>query len=168
MVFGSPAQRATTGGSTREEATRRYVDGLASVAPHALARGVTILVEALPKGAMRRSADARRSGRHCARDRQPRHPDHVRHAQRRGRSGAARGAGRQVLRRDPPRARERNWTAGYCGTGTYDFRPVLDTLRRRNYKGWVSLEAFDFKPGAETIANESLRYLETRISQLPS
>src|SRR5207248_4800472 len=50
MVFGSPAQRAATGGSTPAEATRRFVDGLASVAPHALERGVTILVEALPRG----------------------------------------------------------------------------------------------------------------------
>src|SRR4029077_3760658 len=50
MVFGSPGQRATTGGLSRERATRNYVEGLASVAPHAAARGVTILVEALPKG----------------------------------------------------------------------------------------------------------------------
>ena len=35
MVFGSPKQRATTGGLTREQATRNYVDGLAGVAPHA-------------------------------------------------------------------------------------------------------------------------------------
>jgi sugar phosphate isomerase/epimerase len=50
MVFGSPVQRASTGGSTAAEATRRYVEGLASVAPHALERGVTVLVEALPRG----------------------------------------------------------------------------------------------------------------------
>src|SRR5438045_6956291 len=50
MVFGSPAQRATAGGSTPAEATRRYIDGLASVAPHAQERGVTVLVEALPRG----------------------------------------------------------------------------------------------------------------------
>lgn len=36
MVFGSPAQRASTGGSTPAEATSRYVEGLASAAPHAL------------------------------------------------------------------------------------------------------------------------------------
>src|SRR5437867_1302008 len=35
MVFGSPNQRATTGGLTREQATRNFVDGLAAVAPHA-------------------------------------------------------------------------------------------------------------------------------------
>jgi sugar phosphate isomerase/epimerase len=54
------------------------------------------------------------------------------------------------------------------GTGSYDFKPVFDVLRRRNYSGWVSLECFDFKPGAEKIANDSLRYLESLIAQLPS
>src|SRR5207253_27319 len=49
MVFGSPNQRATTAGLNREQATRNFVDGLKAVAPHAADRGVTILVEALPK-----------------------------------------------------------------------------------------------------------------------
>ena len=57
---------------------------------------------------------------------------------------------------------------GHPGTGDYDFRPVLQTLRRLCYRGWVSLEAFNFKPGADTIANESIRYLENRINELPT
>src|SRR5215471_13982959 len=48
LVFGSPKQRSTTGGISRAEATRNFVDGIASVAPHAESRGVTVLVEALP------------------------------------------------------------------------------------------------------------------------
>src|SRR5436309_11390910 len=48
MVFGSPKQRSTTGGLSRAEATRNYIDGLAGIAPHAEQRGVTVLVEALP------------------------------------------------------------------------------------------------------------------------
>src|SRR5258708_5897397 len=48
LVFGSPKQRSTTGGLTREQATRNYIDGLKSVAAQAADRGVTILVEALP------------------------------------------------------------------------------------------------------------------------
>src|SRR5215217_7861247 len=48
MVFGSPKQRAAMDGVTREEATKRWIDGLAHVAPHAESRGVTILIEALP------------------------------------------------------------------------------------------------------------------------
>jgi D-psicose/D-tagatose/L-ribulose 3-epimerase len=55
----------------------------------------------------------------------------------------------------------------HCGRGDYDFKPVLATLKRLGYNGWVSLEAFDFSPGAETIANESLRYLEAEIERLP-
>src|ERR1022692_1583529 len=70
LVFGSPKQRATTGGLSRVDATRHFVEGLAAstgglsrvdatrhfveglaaVAPHAGQRGVTILMEALPLG----------------------------------------------------------------------------------------------------------------------
>jgi sugar phosphate isomerase/epimerase len=57
---------------------------------------------------------------------------------------------------------------GYCGSGDYDFKPVLEVLRRRNYAGWVSLEAFNFTPGAERLAKESLRHLESEIDQLSS
>ena len=56
----------------------------------------------------------------------------------------------------------------HCGAGSYDFRPVLEVLQRRGYAGWVSLEAFDFTPGAERLANESLRHLESQIHQLQS
>ena len=55
----------------------------------------------------------------------------------------------------------------HCGAGSYDFKPILNVLRRRNFPGWVSLEAFDFTPGAERLANESLRYLESEIAKLP-
>jgi D-psicose/D-tagatose/L-ribulose 3-epimerase len=56
----------------------------------------------------------------------------------------------------------------HCGAGDYDYKPVLEVLRRRNYAGWVSLEAFDFTPGADRLAAESLRHLESEISNLPS
>ena len=39
LVFGSPNQRKTTGGLTREQATRNYIDGLASVAKQAESHG---------------------------------------------------------------------------------------------------------------------------------
>src|ERR1043166_6029358 len=50
MVFGSPQQRSTVDGASVEEATCRFVEGLANVAGQALERDVTILVEALPAG----------------------------------------------------------------------------------------------------------------------
>jgi D-psicose/D-tagatose/L-ribulose 3-epimerase len=55
----------------------------------------------------------------------------------------------------------------HCGAGRYDFKPVLSVLQRRGYVGWVSLEAFDFAPGAERLASDSRRYLESEIAKLP-
>jgi len=57
---------------------------------------------------------------------------------------------------------------GYPGSGGYDFRPVLKALARGSYGGWVSVEVFSFKPGAERIANDSLRYLESKVAGLNS
>jgi sugar phosphate isomerase/epimerase len=158
MVFGSPKQRGTTGGATRDEATRRFVDGLAAVAPEAEQQGVTILVEALPidqtdvvltleeavgivkeiaSPAVRTMFDT-----HNAVDEKEPHAvlldryfDWIRHV--------------HVNETD----------GGHCGTGDYDFRPILEVLARRRYAGWVSLEAFKFEPGAEKIATESIRHL---------
>jgi sugar phosphate isomerase/epimerase len=165
MVFGSPFQRSTTGGSTREEATRRYVDGLAEVAPHALSRGVTILVEALPveqsdvvqsleeavgivhqinSPAIRTMFDTH----NAINEVEPhavlvdRYYDLIRHVHVNEMDGK------------------------HCGQGNYDFKPVLATLIRRGYRRWVSLEAFDFSFGGERIANESLRYLEAEIAKI--
>lgn len=167
MVFGSPAQRSTTGGSSRRDATERFVDGLASTAQHAGERGVSILVEALPKGqcdvvntleeavsivrrinhpAIRTMFDV-----HNAVDETEPHEvlvdryfDVIRHVHVNEMDGK------------------------HCGTGNYDFKPLLRVLQRRRYAGWISLEAFDFSPGAERIAQESLRHLESQAAAIAS
>jgi sugar phosphate isomerase/epimerase len=167
MVFGSPKQRATSGGLSREQATRNYIDGLAGVAPHAAARGVTVLVEALPADqcdVIQTLEEAAAIVReiasqavetmfdvHNAIDEVEPHAvlvdryfDRIRHVHVNELDGR------------------------HCGTGDYDFKPVFETLRRRGYAGWISLEAFDFTPGAEALANESLRFLESQIHQLTS
>jgi D-psicose/D-tagatose/L-ribulose 3-epimerase len=165
MVFGSPKQRSTTGGATREEATRHFVEGLSGVAPHACDRGVTILVEALPANqadvvlsleeaagivreldspAIRTMFDV-----HNAVDEMEPHAvlvdryfDLIRHVHVNELDGS------------------------HCGAGNYDYKPVFDVLRRRHYAGWISLEAFDFSPGAEELVTHSLRHLETEIAKL--
>ena len=165
MVFGSPQQRKTTGGLTREQATRNFIDGLAGVAPQAAQRGVKVLVEALPAAqcdvvqtlaeavaivgeigspAIRTMFDVHNAidevEPHAALvDRYFEFISHVHVNELDGR---------------------------HCGAGGYDYKPVLEVLRRRGYTGWVSLEAFDFTPGAERLANESLRHLEQQIGQL--
>jgi sugar phosphate isomerase/epimerase len=165
MVFGSPAQRGTAGGSTPAEATRRWVEGLAAIAPHALERGVTVLVEALPRNQCdvvrtldEAAAIVREIGSpaiqtmfdsHNAVDEAEPHDALIeKHF--------------AVIKH----VHVNEMDGRHPGTGDYDFRPALAALRRLNYSGWISLEAFDFKPGAETIANDSLRYLEARIAEI--
>ena len=165
MIFGSPFQRATTEGATREEATQRYADGLAGVAGHAAERGVTILVEALPKAqcdvvqtleeAVSIVKQINSPGiktmfdSHNAIDEVEPHAvlvdryyDWIRHVHVNEMDGK------------------------HCGMGDYDFKPVLEVLLRRRYQRWVSLEAFDFSFGSERIANESLRYLEGELAKI--
>lgn len=167
MVFGSPKQRSTTGGLSRQEATRNFIDGLAGVAPHACARGVKVLVEALPSdqadviltleeavGIVREIGNpgvwTMFDVHNAINETLPhaelvdRYFDSIRHVHVNELDGR------------------------HCGAGDYDFKPVLDVLRRRNFAGWVSLEAFDFSPGAERLGVESLRHLESEIAKLKS
>jgi sugar phosphate isomerase/epimerase len=166
MVFGSPKQRSTTGGLARAEATRNFIDGLNGVAPHAADRHVSVLVEALPAN----QSDVVQTLEEAA--------------------GIVREIGSPYIQTMfdvhnaideslPHAALVERWfdyirhvhvnelDGRHCGAGDYDFKPVLEALRRRNYAGWVSLEAFDFTPGAERLASKSLRHLESEIAKLP-
>ncbi|MGH9630370.1 MAG: sugar phosphate isomerase/epimerase family protein, partial [Bryobacteraceae bacterium] len=167
MVFGSPKQRTATGGLSREEATKHFVQGIAQVAPQAQERGVTILVEALPgsecdvvQSLDEAASIVREIGNpavqtmfdsHNAVEETEAHATLVdRHF--------------EIIRH----VHVNELDGRHPGTGDYDFKPVLDVLKRRGYSGWISLEVFDYSPGAERIANESLRYLENQIERLPA
>ena len=165
MVFGSPVQRGTTGGSTRQQAVKRFEQGLASVAGHAAERNVRILVEALPKAqcdvvnTLEESAEiVRRIASPGVRTMFDTH---------------------NAVDEVEPHAVlvERYFElichihvneidGKHCGAGDYDFLPLLRILKRLNYQGWISLEAFDFSPSPERIASESIEYLQRLMETL--
>jgi sugar phosphate isomerase/epimerase len=45
------------------------------------------------------------------------------------------------------------------GFGELDFVPILATLEKVDYRGWVSVEVFDYSPGVERLACESITNL---------
>ena len=46
------------------------------------------------------------------------------------------------------------------GMGQVDFKPIMKALVDSGYKGWVSVEVFDFSPGAEETARQSIACLK--------
>ena len=165
MVFGSPKQRATTGGMSVQDATKHYRDGMAAVAPRAQQRGVTVLIEALP---VQESDVVTSLDEAVAMVREINHPAirtmfDTHHAV----NETERHATLVDRYFDYIRHVHVNEMDGrHPGTGAYDFKPLLEVLQRRRYRGWVSLEAFDFKPGAENIARESIDYMSAEIRKL--
>ena len=46
------------------------------------------------------------------------------------------------------------------GMGELDFVPIFRTLAEIDYRGWVSVEVFDYAPGSEALARESIEYMQ--------
>jgi sugar phosphate isomerase/epimerase len=158
MVLGSPKQRGTQGIS-RQEATKHLADGLARLAPRAAARHATISMEALDHSqtdVVNTLADA------VAVVKQVNHPaiqtmfdfhnipDETEPPE-------------VLVRRFRPMIRHvhiNEMDGRHPGTGHFDFLPVLRVLKETKYTGWVSLEVFDFTPGAERIGSEAMAYMK--------
>ena len=149
MVFGSPFQRRTNGEFPAEVGVRNFTDGVGSIIPRLEDRGVTLLVEALPiaqsdviltldqaarvVGELNSPRVKTMFDSHNAIDEvEPhgelvdRHWDLIRHIHVNELDGSY------------PRP-----------SGGYDFKPVLQVAKDRRFEGWVSMEVFDFTPGAE-------------------
>lgn len=45
------------------------------------------------------------------------------------------------------------------GMGEVDFGPIFEALHEINYDKWISVEVFDYEPGVEKLAGDSIRYL---------
>ena len=168
MVFGSPMQRRTTGGLTRAQAEANFIDGVRTIVPDLEAAGVTLCVEALPTDqcdviiSLDRAAEivdeigspmvqTMFDSHNAIEEVEPhdelvtKHWEKIRHIH----------------------VNELDGSYPRCGGG-YDFKPVLQVAADRNFEGWVSMEVFDFSPGAEKIVSESIAYLKQEIDLLKS
>jgi len=164
MVFGSPVQRSTIDGATVPEATARYVDGLSSVGPQAEQRGVTILVEALPlqqADVVNTLAEAASIVRQIGSPAIQTMFDTHNAVDETEPHAALIETYFNIIRH----VHVNEMDGRHPGMGDYDFKPVLKALERLGYRGWVSLEAFDFSFGAKKIARESIDYLNEEMAK---
>ena len=165
MVLGSGKQRNAVGGSTVREAEERLKDGLAEVASQAEQQGVTILLEPLAPhlcdvvNSLERGVEIVKEINHPAVwtmfDTHGAVDEKLPHD--------------QLVKKYYKYIRHihlNEMNGGYPGSGSYDFRPVLQALKDLSYNGWVSVEVFDFRPGGEKIASESARFLRQLEAEL--
>lgn len=52
------------------------------------------------------------------------------------------------------------------GMGDLDFAPIFRALAEIDYRGWVSVEVFDYSPGVEALAQESIEYMQDVLAEI--
>lgn len=159
LVFGSPAQRRLPAGATREQALDYAADTFRRALPVIRDNGVRLCLEPLTP----QETDFINS---CAEavelmDRLN-HPNFMLHLDVKAMASEAIPT-LELIRRYAPRtghfhANDPNRRGP--GFGATDFVPIFQALRESGYKGWVSVEVFDYSPDPETIARESWRYMK--------
>jgi D-psicose/D-tagatose/L-ribulose 3-epimerase len=165
IVIGSPKQRSTNGLMAPRQAIDILTHELAHTAPHAESRGVKLLLEALSPAdtdVVNCLADAvaivRQIGSpavesmfdvHNAIQEKGPHPDLVRRY-------AAHIAHVHVNELDGQEP----------GRGEYDFARLLETLSEWDYRGWISVEAFDFSRDPREIAARAITHLKASEAAL--
>lgn len=160
MVFGSPNQRSAAKISV-EQAKQYFMDGMLRVADHAEDRGVKILIESLSKdqtNVINTLAEAVRLIEKIG------HPA-IRTMFDFHNTADETEPADELIRKyhvyiDHVHVQEMDGQYLGKGTGRDDFVPAFQALKDVGYDGWISLEVFDFSPGHQTIARESIQTLK--------
>jgi sugar phosphate isomerase/epimerase len=166
LVFGSPQQRSTDGISAAE-ATNYFADGLSKVADRAGRRGVRVLVEHLDRtqsDVVNTLAEARQLAETVG------HPAIQMMFDFHNTADETQPLA-ELIRQYFDRichVHVQEMDGRHLGTGSahHEFVHAFQALKDLDYAKWISLEVFDFTPGGETIAVESMRVLQQIESRL--
>lgn len=159
MVFGSPAQRRIPAGASVAQAMQYAADTFRQAMPAIADCGIKVCMEPLTPA----ETDFINS---CAEAVQlmelVNHPLFILHLDVKAMSSEATPIPELIHRHrhqtghfhanDPNRRGP--------GFGQTDFVPIFRALKETQYNGWVSVEVFDYSPDPETIARESMRYMQ--------
>jgi len=164
MVFGSPKQRDLLPGVTAADAENYAAEVFAAVAPDLERLEVELCVEPLGPAESNFLNTCEEAARLVAR---VAHPKVKLHMDVKAQSSEAAATVPDLIRRYAP-------TAGHFhaqdvnmkgpGMGEVDFGPIMAALVESGYDRWVSVEVFDFSPGAEPTARASLACLRQALN----
>ncbi len=159
MIVGSPRQRSVLESDTYEAAWQRTVETFRALAPHAESRGVCLCIEPLAPAETNFITTAREARRLVeAVDR----PAFQMMLDVKAMCSEVEPIP-EIIRHSAPCLRHfhaNDGNLGGPGFGDTDYGPIVEALRQVGYDGFVSVEVFDFSPGPERIARESIRYLK--------
>ena len=165
MVLGSPLQRVLLPGVTNDDGMRYAAEGLQNAMPACEAAHVTIALEPLAPDWGRFLNTAAEGvqlmemvgSSHCrlhldciAMSTEPTPIPELLHRHR-----------REMVHfhaNDPNKQGP--------GMGKLDFVPILRALGEIDYQGWVSVEVFDYAPGPERLARESIDNLRASLKKV--
>lgn len=165
LVFGSPGQRNVLPGVTHAEATAWAIEAFREVVPVLAECGATLALEPLGPSEGNFLTTAREAADMIAAIDSPQ----VRlHLDCKAMSSESRPIP-EIIREFAP------LTAHFHvndpnrqgpGFGELQFEPILAALLETGYSGWVSVEVFDYSPGIERLARQSIDYLRDCLKRL--
>ena len=166
LVFGSPQQRNLLAGVTTEQAMDYAAEVFRAAMPTFQEHDVVLCMEPLTKKEtdfINTCADAVSLMKIVD------HPSFVLHQDVKAMLGAESDSVPELIHRHHDicghfHVNDTNLLGP--GMGETDYHPILKALLDVSYQGWVSVEVFDYSPGAEKIAKKSMDYLKQVLGDL--
>jgi sugar phosphate isomerase/epimerase len=164
MVLGSPKQRNLLPGITKERALGYAQEVFERALPEAARCGVTIAIEPLTPRETNFINTAEDGIELIER---LKHPNFRLHLDVKAMSGSESRPLPEVLKSSASylhhvHANDPNLLGP--GMGEVDHRPIVRALKEIGYRGYLSVEVFDYRPGPETIARQSIHYLRQVVA----
>jgi sugar phosphate isomerase/epimerase len=165
MVFGSPLQRILLPGVTNDQAMGYAAEVFRAVAPDLEAANVTLAIEPLsPEWGpfLNTAAEGVQLIEMVGSPNVRLHLDCIAMATESIPIPDLLRQNRQVL--EHFHANDPNKQGP--GMGSLDFHPIFEALGEIDYRGWVSVEVFDYAPGPERLAKESFENMQQVLDDL--
>lgn len=163
MVFGSPKQRDLLPGVSEDQATGYAVEVFSRLMERIEPLGVDFCLEPLAPSEtnfLNTCSQATRLIEKVG------HPRFGLHMDVKAQSGETGTTVPDLIRRYAPTAKHfhaQDVNLRGPGMGNVDYAPIMKALVESGYDRWVSVEVFDFSPGAEETARQSIACLKREL-----